>query len=751
MLQNTGKLFENLNRQQFQGLFNNTIAQSSIGSFDFENATSLPEGLTYTRSGNAWYNDSNGYLQVASANIPRFGSIFDTDRGILVELAIQCTNTYARPSTGVVGSHFSAGSSIASIITDSDNPAKDLTSGTSVWELDNSGGGSAVNVEWTGGIASGKASGFVYAETVSGDDPTLSISGNGTQTTHHTVAGYTLYKVEDRTVAATEVLRLSIPAGAVVRVAAANLQEYDVCTSFIDTAGSTITRGESDLNGDAPFFEGVTEGTILYDFTFVDDPAQSGNIFEARDITTDQRFTIWQTGGNYQTTVKAGTVVVQQAQTSLENLTRMRSALSYKTNEFRQSNNGFTSFTDTSGAIPDVDAIAVATNALSFNSANRSGSQTINGVVHRFRLITEAVTESVLNQLTDPNSPSELWVGTAGDSNLERWAISFSGAPQARFENNIKSQFANSFFFAEGKSGSTANYDAAQALSADWWSGQNDIGGGNIYNEALDRNEILTKQALRKIDYVIVNLGANDLRKIGDATITTAEYKASFQNVIDQFLIDYGSQVKFVMQNQLSSNNADFDDADMQSVREAMRELVAANSEFIGEYDGYDLPRSDTTHLTEDGYNSLVDRASNVILANQGLATPIPFPSLVSANFGAEVIKLTFSENLTGSDASVFRILDDASPLTISDIFISGTDVYILTSATIVSTSIVTVEIGYGKMSSLVSANAIQGETTGYPLKSTGQEDVSYSASLDIEYVTDGGEFVIDNGELVIG
>lgn len=729
---------------------------SDAQDYNFEVLSALPDGLDLIRSGQGWYQDGNGYLQhEASGGVARFGTVYGSDRGCLVEVTVTANNLYARPSTGVVGSHLSAGSSIASIVTDADNPSKDLTSGDQVWELDNSGGGAPVDVEWAGSISSGKASAAAYIKTISGDDATLTISGNTTEArTGHIVAGYTLHADYDRTVAGAEVLRITVPAGAVVRVAAVNLQAYDVNTSFIDTAGVAITRNVDDLNGqDGSWWVDVPEGVIVFDFTSLDDDAETAHFFEVRDNAINNRFTLWESSGVSNTTIESGNVVVvAETDPAIFNRSRIRTALSYKDNEFIMSRNGFTQFTDTSGAAPDVSTFDESANPISFLSINRSGAAPMSGVVHRFRLIRGTKTAAVLNAITNPNTPRNLWVTMFGDSNLLRQETHFDGRPAQRLIDNLTPHFDTVDIINKGDSSSAANYDGANAQGVDYWSDNGDAGGGTSYLQAIgpDTDNISvvenTRYQNRKLDYVIVNIAAGDIVSISVGTIAKAAYKVSMQNVLDLIVQDLGAQVKVILQYPPNADNPTYTEAAMQDVRNAMRELKAENvGLIIGSYDTYASGLVDTVHMDEDGYNNAVDSIANIILADSGLAELQTQPFVTGAVYNETQICVTCDRNVIGSDSVMFHATDDGTDLVITSAAVDNNRVILEIDSSILAESDVELYVAYGQITDLDYANAIRDVDTGKPLQSTTAITATegVGAAPSIAYVLD--DYVIDD------
>lgn len=690
-----------------------------VKSFDFAAMTELPPELTNTRSGAAWYQDDSGYLlHEASSNAIRFGTIYGSGRGALVEIAATAYNLYTRPSTGVVGSHFSAGDSIASIVTDADNPCKDLSSGTQVWQLDNTGGGGDVDVIFTGTVASA-VSAAAYLKTITGDDAVLSVTGGGVDIIGHTVAGYSLHKV-DGIGSATNDVRITVPAGSKVYVTCVNLQSNLGMTSFIDTSGSAVTRNADDLNGTADFWLTVAEGTFLYDFTIYDRGGKTAHYFEARDGGPAERFTLWHSGGlSYMSheTANSGT---NYTGTATVNEQRIISAVSYADQNLIGSRNGFNFYTDNIRNAPDVSQFDESAAPLSFNSLNRGGAAPISGVVHRFLLLNVTRTADELDALTSPNLPNEVHVLNEGDSNFERWEGSNGGRPNLRYIANITDGIPDKKVVVtnEGKSGSCATYAASQLLGADWWSDEDDDDGGNIFYEALARNVLLTLNATKKFDYCAFSLGANDARSIANGDVTLAEFKTACQNILDQTIIQYGD-VKFIMQNLLNSNHVDYTDTVIQGIRDIHRELIAEYN-FIGDYDTYDVTLVDSVHPNEDGANKHVDRLSNIILAAEGRAALAAPPEVVSVEHNGDQVVITCNQaNMSGSDVTPFAVFDDGTRATVSSLSINSNVITLEMASTIASGSVVELIIGYGEINGVVEANIVSDITNGYPLKTT--------------------------------
>ncbi|MCS5596933.1 MAG: SwmB domain-containing protein [Alphaproteobacteria bacterium] len=690
----------------------------------------LPDGLSNTRSGSAWYQDHQGLIhKVTESNMARFGTIYGSARGALVEIAVTAQNLYSRPSSETITDHISGGTAIASITTDATSPCRNLANGQSIWVFDNTSGEIPVDIDFIGSISSGKASAMAYIKTLLGDGASLSISGNGTEDIGHNVSGYVLHRVEDRSVSTTENLRITVPAGTLIHVACVNLQAYDCLTSFIDTEGSPVTRNGDDLNGtDVSWWSDVPEGTFIIDFTHMDDDGETGHVFEVRDNATENRFTLWQSSGVFKTSAESGNVAyVNENSGAIFNKTRVRMALSYKDGQLIQARNGDIDFDLTPTYAPDVSTFSTAPYPLSFLSINRSGAAPINGIVHSFALYDTAFDAQKLRSVTNPNTSNELWITMFGDSNLLRWKDYYGSRPQQRFIDRITAHLNSDIYVInKGDSSSAANYTGAAAQGVDYWSNNGDAGGGTSWLQAIgpdgDGGSIVndTYYQKRKIDYILMNIAAGDVISIANSTINKGDYKASMQNILDITTEELGVHVKFIVQYPPNANNGAYTDSAMQDVRDALRELAAEDNRIIGAYELYDAARTDGVHPNEDGFNRAADRAADIILAHLGAIPAVITPEVIAAKHNGNTITITLPEScsMTGEDTTPFYVEVDSTPITVNTALCAGNKVTLTLSQAMTSEQIVQLWIGYGHMSSLNPSKCIIDENTQYPINS---------------------------------
>src|SRR3990167_10940935 len=145
----------------------------------------------------------------------------------------------ALATTGVT----KAGDAGATLTNVTDATAPFQGSSTEVWLLDNSAGATDATVDFDGNATAAAHTGSVWALKVAGS-PTVSIEGGGTPTA---ISGTTVYARYSQSLTATagDNLRVTAPAGAVVRFTAGQLETGSVATPYIVTDGATAARSAS--------------------------------------------------------------------------------------------------------------------------------------------------------------------------------------------------------------------------------------------------------------------------------------------------------------------------------------------------------------------------------------------------------------------------------------------------------------------------------------------------------------------------
>lgn len=133
-----------------------------------------------------------------------------------------------------------AGAAEATLTKVTDATAPFQASSTTVWLLDNSGGATDATVDFAGNATAAAHTGSIWAKAITGT-PTVSIEGGGTPTDITATASYARFS-QSLTANLNDNLRITAPAGAVVRFTAGQLETGEVATPFVVTDGGTAAR-----------------------------------------------------------------------------------------------------------------------------------------------------------------------------------------------------------------------------------------------------------------------------------------------------------------------------------------------------------------------------------------------------------------------------------------------------------------------------------------------------------------------------
>ena len=142
----------------------------------------------------------------------------------------------ALATTGVT----KAGDAAATLTKVTDATAPFQASSADVWLLDNSAGATDATVDFDGNATAAAYTGSVWAKKIAGS-PTVSIEGGGTPTAISGTASYARY-TQSLTANLNDNLRITAPAGAVVRFTAGQLETGPIANPFIVTNGGTASR-----------------------------------------------------------------------------------------------------------------------------------------------------------------------------------------------------------------------------------------------------------------------------------------------------------------------------------------------------------------------------------------------------------------------------------------------------------------------------------------------------------------------------
>ena len=176
-------------------------------------------------------------------------------------------------------------------------------------------------------------------------------------------------------------------------------------TTYIPTAGTTITRAAETCNNSKPSVNS-TEGVLYAEIAALADD-QTGRFFALSDGSSSNRVRLGyqpSVSNRFRAIVVSGastTVDMNDGNTTLTDITQYNKiAFKYKVNDFALYFNGTEVKTDTSGAVP------TSLNLLEFNNAASTPGSFFYGKVKGLAVYNEALSESQLMQLTGVTASS---------------------------------------------------------------------------------------------------------------------------------------------------------------------------------------------------------------------------------------------------------------------------------------------------------------------------------------------------------
>lgn len=362
-------------------------------ALDFVSSTSLDSRITFTRGSTATFVGSNGLIQSAAINAPRFDydPVTLAPRGLLIEEArtnlLLRSEEYSNASWNKVDTTVSANALVAP---DGTTTADLLTEGTAGTATMSQSGVITPGAAFTASAFLKRGStDWVRLRVVNGSDSfqtwinlATGALGSGTATNAGTFLASTVTAFGNGwyRVTVTGTLPAS-PAGAFLNTSAANgsatrvsngtynawgsqLEAGAFATSYIPTVSSTVTRSADVASMTGTNFSSwynQSEGTFVADFGALS--GTTARILTVSNGTVNNQ-TWMQTGVGTQAMLQvytAGAFVAQIVPTgATAGPAKLAGAI--KTNDFAASVNGGAVGTDTSGAIGTYDRMGIGTN-----------------------------------------------------------------------------------------------------------------------------------------------------------------------------------------------------------------------------------------------------------------------------------------------------------------------------------------------------------------------------------------------------
>ena len=363
----------------------------------------LDPRVTFTRSTTATFVGSNGLIQTAAINAPRFDYDPATlaPKGLLVEeqrtnITLQSAMTVANWSTvgGTIANtgklspdgsanmlrftEDTATSTHATFVTTVPGTFPGLTphtvsvylaAGTRRYVVVTAGTGLAgwgVTVDTTNWVITGSFANGVGSYISS----TITNVGNGiyriTVTGQGSVIGLQAYVVVAGSLVsnATSPNTAYLGDGSTFFAWGAQFESGSFATSYIPTLASTVTRSADVASMTGTNFSSwynQTQGTIVSSASTLKPPSvsASNSVVFASDGTANERIQIVYDAGNITSAVFDGGGFIAGFSTAYTTGQIINTAIAYKVNDFANSFNGATVGTDTSGTVPTVNRLSI--------------------------------------------------------------------------------------------------------------------------------------------------------------------------------------------------------------------------------------------------------------------------------------------------------------------------------------------------------------------------------------------------------
>ena len=412
-------------------------------SLDFLTMSALPASITFTRGSSATFVGSNGYIQTASTNIPRFDydPVTLAPKGLLIEEQRTNLTTYSEQFNNAAWG-LNAASATPNVTTSPDGTtsADKLVeaASTATHGLDAPAAAVTAGTTYTGSLYAKASerrylfvaltySGFTSGNGVCFDLQTGTIVGSGTGSASAgaiTPVGNGWYRCSVTLAATVSGTFIGAPAVYLSDTATNSLKSYtgdgtsgafvwgaqleagSFATSYISTVASTVTRSADVATMTGTNFSSwynQTQGTFVFSGDSFYSSGASAQLYSADDGTANNRVWSFAAIGGAATgrVTTAGSLVYDQGVGSVSANTAFTTATAYALNDANTSTNGAVGTTDTTVAIPTVSTLRLGANV---------GGVYLNGHIRAIAYYNTRLPNSQLQTLTAPtlNQPLAL-------------------------------------------------------------------------------------------------------------------------------------------------------------------------------------------------------------------------------------------------------------------------------------------------------------------------------------------------------
>ncbi len=589
--------------------------------FNFKTGT-LDSDLTYTRADTvATYRDSNGVLQLAASNTPRFThNTSGNPLGIIMEGSTQNKFT-GRNATPTDTTGWAKGGDAASTLACIDDPASYLSgakltgvcSNGKVWRLDNSAGATDAWAETSATFGATTVHTISAWMIATGGNAELTRSGT-TPTTKTITAGGSFARQEFTLTpnATTDKMRIVAKAGAIVYFILPQIEVNSFASTEIITTGAAATREVESLNVNSvntKSWFSEAQGTIMARVRFTGYHASGSRYAFALHNAATSNLIGLRLFNDQKMRPNVAAASATKLTASIGYRPRpnivMPMGLAWKSGESTAYCAGgqYVSATYTG------DPSGITT--LSIGHRNSTG-EPMYGIVEAVRVYKSY---EIYNEMIGAND--DVIIG-GGQSNMVGLWISAAdstddGAMQMLADmDSIDPKADGVGVNLAGNGATNASYllDESTATSV-WWINGATGALGECYTNFLRE----ARGCNGRVRAIMWDQGEAEESLIYAGTITRAQYKAGLLRLFNQMRTDLGNLPIFI--SPLGSHDTRSGSV-YQDIREVQKELA-------DEYDWihvtpcrYDLARVDDVHLTNAGYITHATRLTRKVLKTLG-------------------------------------------------------------------------------------------------------------------------------------
>lgn len=674
--------------------------------------------LTVSRSSDLLYIDSSRKYANVSGDVAvlEYDFFNGAVKGVPSFPTVTCKNLYMRPSTGVVGDHFTSGTANITIVDDATNPFSNLTNGEKVWRIDNSGGGMTLSVGVAGAVdtTSGRFSMQMWARVDSGYVDITLDSGDNERTNSEDWVHVYGENLAPNNVA--DEIEIEVAAGTIAHVTGINLQNLKYITNPIDTAGTELTRTQDKITMPASFYNS-TEGTFIYEMWDQSRGETIGDWVTLLSIseTGSNDDSIQLINRNSSTEYRLFVYDEDSLELNVNNpitINRFIQKFGVKFNSggtFELFQNGASIGTDTGDTPTDIDTVHFMHDA-------EDGFNHAIGWIRELRWYDEALEDAEINALTTEDD-LELNVVFGGQSNVAKAFEDFTSS--AVLEKELREGGYLNVNLINGAIGASGMHVDAAGGGGYWYDPDTNTKGGAYTNMLTQIDAAVESRS--HIDLMLWQQGENDAVFIADATITQAQFRSALNECFAAFRVDLSSDLPIYIAMLPRDTNSG-DEVGYQSVKDEYLDYIVdnSNSEFLSE--NYDQPQFENVHLTQAGSEVIFSRYAQRALALLGKRSAVGTigPQVVEADADGSSIYLQIDHDngnslmVPNGAEDMFRVEDTVGVMTINDVTtskespfyfsvqlaqISPTTIQLVMSRAVVGAF--TVQVAYGSMPDL--------------------------------------------------